>query len=100
MMAPMSIELIYMLFVTGIGVFLLALMVRLWNVLGYIREACSVFLAQSEYQKARVIEMYKNRSKGKSNHPAIVEDIVNDIAKQLKVPKSDVLQWIRSETEQ
>ena len=76
------------IFSLGYGIFLIALHIRLWQVLGYIRMACTVLLSQSEYQKKRAIEMYK---KGEHN--------IYRIADELKVIPKEVSLWIESDSE-
>ena len=72
----------------GYGIFLIALHIRLWQVLGYIRMACTALLSQSEYQKRRAIEMFKQ-----GNHN------IHNIAEQLKVIPKEVSEWIDSDFE-
>ena len=65
--------------------FQIALMVRLWGVLGMIRRACRLFSEDSQAVKKRAIELY---NQGRQ---------LDDIAYLVNVPFNVVEQWINSE---
>ena len=76
------------IFSIGYGIFLIALHIRLWQVLGYIRMGCEVLLSQNEYVKKLAIEKYKRGERD-----------INQIADQLKVMPRAVRAWIEDDPE-
>lgn len=76
------------IFSMGYGIFLIALHIRLWRVLGYIRMGCAVLLSQNEYVKKLAIEKYKRGERD-----------INEIAEQLKVMPRAVRVWIEDDPE-
>ena len=45
----------------GFGIFVFALLIRLWDTLGHIRHSCQLFNLDSDAMKIQAIEMCENR---------------------------------------
>ena len=80
-----ALFLILCILMTGYGIFLIALSIRLWRVLGYIERACASFLVTGknfEVRKDHAIAMYKE---GKS---------IGSIARKVGATPDEVKLWV------
>lgn len=78
-----ALFLILCILMIGYGIFLIALSIRLWRVLGYIERTCASLLEKDfEVRKDHAIAMYKE---GKS---------IGSIARKVGVTPDEVKLWV------